>query len=335
MRSLGKLEVSRRGTQVVFAMLCLWIGVEFHLFVRFLDSGGEAAFVERPPGAEGFLPISSLMSLYYFFISGNLHPYHPAGLVIFCVVLLISWLFGKSFCSWICPVGLLSELLVLWRKRLYKRDFKIPSWLDGVLRSLKYVLLGFFVFAIVKMPFPALRAFLDGPYNLMADVKMYTFFAEISLTAITVLMVLALASALLPRFWCRYFCPYGALLGLASLLSPHKIKRHAESCTACGTCNRACPSSILVADNNYVVSDECLSCMQCVHACPQKNTLQMQNVVTREAMPPKTVGLWIVGIFLFLLSLAQLLGFWHNKVPINAYLQLYQQVDELDHPKGL
>ena len=51
--------------QLFFAALVLWIGVEFYLFTTFLESGGNSTFYERPPGVEAFLPISSMMSLYY------------------------------------------------------------------------------------------------------------------------------------------------------------------------------------------------------------------------------------------------------------------------------
>ena len=76
------------------------------LFVRFLEGGGGK--VTRPPGIEGFLPISSLMSLKYWILTGDFNTIHPAGLVLFIVILLMSLAVKKSFCSWMCPVGLLS-----------------------------------------------------------------------------------------------------------------------------------------------------------------------------------------------------------------------------------
>jgi len=51
-------------SQSVFALLCIWIGIEFYFFTSYLESGGTAGFYSRPAGAEGFLPISALMSLY-------------------------------------------------------------------------------------------------------------------------------------------------------------------------------------------------------------------------------------------------------------------------------
>jgi len=95
----------RLWVQVGFAALCVRIGIEFHYFVKYLETGGISGSSYRPPGVEGFLPISSLMSLYHFFLSGDVHSAHPAGLFILLVVLIVSSVFGKSFCSWICPIG--------------------------------------------------------------------------------------------------------------------------------------------------------------------------------------------------------------------------------------
>jgi polyferredoxin len=187
----------------------LWIGVEFYLFTTFLESGGNSTFYERPPGVEGFLPISSMMSLYYFFLSGNIHPAHPAGLVIFVAILLVSFVFGKSFCSWICPIGFISEAIGDFgekiQKKLFKTRIKMPRFLDYPLRSLKYLILAFFAHSIFfSMSELALKYFLDSPYNIISDVKMYYFFAEISQFSIIVIAVLFLLSIVFRNFWCRY-----------------------------------------------------------------------------------------------------------------------------------
>ena len=63
--------------QALFVLICLWIGIEFYFFVEFLESNGTSTFVERPPGAEAFLPISALMSIYYFVQTGIIHHAHP------------------------------------------------------------------------------------------------------------------------------------------------------------------------------------------------------------------------------------------------------------------
>ncbi|UCC44400.1 MAG: 4Fe-4S binding protein [Candidatus Zixiibacteriota bacterium] len=319
--------------QVGFALLCIWIGIEFHFFVKYLASGGVAGSTFRPPGVEGFLPISSLMSLYYFLLTGQIHAAHPAGLFILLAVVAVSLMFGKSFCSWLCPVGLLSETLGDLGDRIFGRRIRLPRWLDYPLRSIKYVLLGFFVYSIFfLMTAASLKIFLDSPYNIVADIKMYYFFADISRLALVVISVLFLLSIVVRNFWCRYLCPYGALLGIASLLSPHKIKRNVATCTDCGLCARVCPSSIKVDNVTTVISDECTTCMSCIKACPVKDTLQLKLVATEKVASRKQVAVGVTGLFVLITGLAMVTGNWRNDVTVDEYLRHQPRLHNYGHP---
>lgn len=325
--------------QFLFVVIVLWIGFEFYLFTTFLESGGTSKFYERPPGVESFLPISSLMSLYYFILSGNIHPAHPAGLVIFVAILAVSFVFGKSFCSWICPIGFMSESLGDFgekiQKKLFKRRIKMPRFLDYPLRSLKYLILAFFVNSIfISMSALALKYFLDSPYNIISDVKMYYFFAEISQFSLIVIAVLIFLSVIFRNFWCRYLCPYGALLGVFSLLSPLKIKRNKESCIDCNLCAKACPSFIKVDKMKTVFSDECTTCMSCVDVCPVKNTLELKPVVTKRRFPKKWIAAGVLGIYFLIVSAGMITGYWQNDVSREEYLYLFKQKNKIDHVRS-
>lgn len=105
------IQKTRFIVQSVFAALCVWIGIEFYLFNQYLETNGATAFYLRPPGVDGFLPISSFMSFYLFLTTGEIHSAHPAGFFIFLSIVLMSLVFGKSFCSWFCPIGFISELV--------------------------------------------------------------------------------------------------------------------------------------------------------------------------------------------------------------------------------
>ena len=327
------IQPLRLVVQILFALLCIWIGVEFYQFVNYLDSAGAATFTERPPGVEGFLPISSLMSLYYFILSGSVHPYHPAGLFILLAIVLVSLVFGKSFCSWLCPVGLISEMLGDLGDKLFGRRLSFPRWLDYPLRSIKYLLLAFFVYSIFfVMGEFALKQFLDSPYNLLADVKMYYFFAEISRLSLIVIGSLMLLSLVIRNFWCRYLCPYGALLGIVGLLSPHKIKRNLVSCIDCGKCARVCPARIKVDKVRTVVSDECVSCLSCIESCPVSDTLELRSVVTKSKISPRAVAIGVIGLFVVVTGASMIAGQWRNNVPVDTYLRLHPDIHMMGHP---
>ncbi|MFZ6034005.1 MAG: 4Fe-4S binding protein [Melioribacter sp.] len=327
----------RFAVQVLFALLCIWIGVEFTVFVKSLEAGNPEMVSSRPAGVEGFLPISALMSVYYFFATGELHPAHPAGFFIFLAIVGVSFVVGKSFCSWLCPIGTLSETIgdfgeKIWHK-LFKKRIKLPRFIDYPLRSLKYLLLGFFVYAIFfSMTINALKAFLDGPYNLVADIKMYYFFANISRFSLTVIAVLFVLSIFIRNFWCRYLCPYGALLGLISFLSPLKIKREAKSCIDCGLCAKACPSFIKVDKVDTVRSDECSMCLSCVDACPVADTLYVQTKVTDKKISKKIVVLAVITTYIAITGIGILTGHWKNNISGKEYIILHEQIDNLGHP---
>lgn len=332
------IQKNRFIVQTLFALLCIWIGVEFSQFVNYLESNGAVEFSARPPGVEGFLPISALMSVYYFFLSGTIHPVHPAGFFIFLAIVGMSFAFGKSFCSWMCPVGFLSELVGDFgekiHKKIFKRRIKIWKYLDYFLRSFKYLLLFFFVFSIFSMTSLALEYFLGGEYNILADVKMYHFFANISQFSLIVIGILFLLSIIYRNFWCRYLCPYGALLGITSLLSPAKIKRNTESCIDCELCAKACPSFIKVDKVRTVYSDECTSCLNCVDVCPVKDTLDLKLVGTNKKINKKIVAIGIVLMFVSLTGLGIITDNWHNKVPKEMYNELYKNINSIGHPRS-
>lgn len=322
--------------QTLFVLLCIWIGIEFYLFVRFLETNGSAAFYERPPGVDGFLPISSFMSFYLLLTTGEIHQAHPAGLFIFLAIVMMSLVFGKSFCSWMCPIGFLSELIGDFGEKVFKRRLKLPKVLDYPLRSLKYLMLGFLVYSVIFLMTPlAVKFFLDSPYNIVADVKMYYFFANISRTALIVISVLFILSIFIRNFWCRFLCPYGALLGIFSLLSPNKIQRNETNCIDCGLCNKACPSFIKVDKVKTVISDECSTCLNCVDVCPVKDTLQLNSLLPRrKKINKKFVAIGVVGIFMIVTGLGMITDNWQNKVNREEYLMHYKLMNSYGHPTG-
>ena len=330
------IQKIRFAVQLIFAALCIWIGIEFWQFISYLESNGSTAFHQRPPGVEGFLPISALMSVVYFIQTGKVHDVHPAGFFIFLAIVGVSLAFGKAFCSWLCPVGFISELVgdfgeKIWKK-LFKRRFKLPKLIDYPLRAVKYLLLAFFAFAIFSMTETALAFFLSDIYNIAADVKMFYFFANISRFSLIVIGVLFFLSVIIRNFWCRYLCPYGALLGLIGFLSPNKIKRNAASCIDCGLCAKACPSFIKVDKVKTVYSDECTSCLSCVDACPVVDTLEVKNIFGEKKVSKKIIALGVVFLFVSITGLGMITGHWHNKVSKEEYLIIHKQLDAIGHP---
>ena len=322
-----RIEWSRHLVQAGFLLTGLWIGGGFVRWVHGLEAGRVVG--ERPPGVEAFLLIAALLSLRHLFLAAEIHPVHPAGLVILVLVLGLGLLAKKAFCSWVCPIGTLSETLAGLSQRLFRRKLRLPRPLDLPLRSLKYLLLAFFVDAVFFQMGPAaVAAFLDSPYNRVADVKMLYFFERLSPFALGVLVGLAVLSVVVPYFWCRYLCPYGALLGALSLLSPLKVTRHAPSCIDCNLCTRACPSHLPVARIARVSSDECFGCLSCVAACPVTRALRVETPAPwRRAVRPAAFAAVVVGLFVGGTLLARATGHWRNDVTNEEYANRVRTID--------
>jgi polyferredoxin len=328
----------RRSFQGAFVLLNLWLGAKFYFWVRQFEVGVINTNLHRPPGVEGWLPIAGLMNLKYWLLGGKIPQVHPAALFLLITFLAMSFLFRKAFCSWLCPVGTLSEYL--WRagKKLFKRNFNLPRWIDLPLRGLKYLLLGFFLWAISTMSVVGIHDFMVSPYGLIADVKMLNFFRHIGETGVIVLSIFAVASVFIPNFWCRFLCPYGALLGLTSWLSPTRIRRNPETCIDCAKCAKACPAALPVDKLVQIRSVECTGCLECVAVCPAQDALAMSlpAVLTsknkRASIPAVAMAAGIAVLFLGVAAFAKATGHWDSAIPAAVYQRLVPNAEQAAHP---
>ncbi len=303
----------RRLSQLFFLSLTLFIGWRFALWALALTKGTIPS-VTRPPSVEAFLPLSGLMNLKYTLGTGTIHGAHPAALLLFLAVCTSALLVKKGFCSFVCPVGFAGEMMGQLGKRLNVAR-PLPKALDIPLRGIKYLLLGFFLWNIfLKMPVPAVGGFLSSSYNLTSDIRMFLFFAEPSTGSLVTAGFLLGLPMLVKNGWCRFLCPYGALLGLISYFSPLKIHRNENACTRCGRCARACPSTIAVDKKIVVRSDECTGCHTCVDSCPEKEALRLSTSPGGAFWSAKTVAIIMVMIFLLTAGAGRLSGNWKSNV---------------------
>ncbi len=211
------------------------------------------------------------------------------------VVLLVTVLFGRVFCGFICPMGTTidcgDKLLGAGGKK--RGDVAAP-------RSIKYIVLFFllgaslagasFVFLAAPLPlvtrfyglfvYPALALVGNETLNLIQPVAEWFEIDAVALFRITVprfatqLFILIFFSTLFalaraaPRFWCRFLCPSGALMALASR-KPLVRRRVSEDCTNCGKCARTCPmGAISVEEPRATLHEECIVCLTCRGVCP-------------------------------------------------------------------
>ena len=219
------------------------------------------------------------------------------------VLLAATLVFGRAWCGWVCPLGSLFDWIPARRARENESDIH-PSWRHGKDFTLFMIVLGavlgsltLIVLDPVTMLFRALAAVVVPLLNsalLIVDTWLYSFGPLQStvgwfdssvrapllgdyglflpnLTLLALLTGVLALNAVRRRFWCRYLCPLGALLGLVSRISlvRHRIDR--DNCISCGRCATRCPTHAIDPERHYVAQTaECVSCLDCVENCPTR-----------------------------------------------------------------
>ena len=149
------------------------------------------------------------------------------------------------------------------------------------------------------------------------------------------MLVLALLSVFIHGAWCRYLCPYGAILGIFSRFSPLRVERESESCIDCGLCDRVCMARLPVSTSNHISSMECTGCLDCVATCPIDEALAVKAAKRwRLSIPAYT--LTILLLFVGGYAGARLGNLWDNGLSDHEYVHRIQNLDsrEYAHPGG-
>jgi len=324
------LRFLRYSVQAAFLLLTLFIGYRFFQFVRQFDAAG-LPFVERPASVDAFLPIGGLMAFKYFLLTGIVEPVHPSGFIMFVAILGVSLVMKKGFCGWICPVGTLSQYVWMAGEKVFGRNFRITGFTDISLRSIKYLLLGIFVFLIGFAMSPSVMAlFFIQDYYKVVDVRMMKFFTEMSSLTMWFLIALGALSLLYKNFWCRYLCPYGALLGLVSRLSPFKVRRNEGKCIHCHACTKHCPTLIDVEKKDVVKSEECFGCMTCVSRCPSPGAIDLTVSAGKKVgvVRPWLFPVLLIVLFYLVIGIGMATDNWKSKIPYEDYKVLVPEVQK-------
>ena len=268
------MKILRHSVQVIFLLVVLG-----------------AVFIFKG-NAEVWCPFGGLEAFYTYFYQGNM----PCSLgvsnfYILAAVILLTLFVKRAFCSYMCPIGAVSEWLYMAGRRIKLPMLNLPAKIDGVLSMLKYVVAAVILFLTYQAGELIFRA-VDPCYALISRHG-----EDITFWAYVVVGLVTISSLFFKLPFCRWLCPLGAVLNLFSRFGLTRIKRNIGTCTNCSQCAKACPSSIPVDKVEQVAHARCLSCFNCVDVCPEKDTLVWgpPNIIAKKWHKMTVVG----AIFLF------------------------------------
>lgn len=257
-----------------------WVQIFFFAFIAFiavnktLSEVGSAIPILSDASLHALCPFGGVVTLYNLATLGTfIQKIHASSMVLMAIIFFLAVLFGPVFCGWVCPLGTIQEWFGKLGRKLFKRKYNrfVPEKLDKVLRYFRYVVLVWVVFVTARSGYLMFENI--DPYNAL-----FSFWSdEVKIPALIILGITLGLSLLVERPWCKYACPYGALLGITNTFRVFKIRREPATCISCNKCSKTCPMNIEVASQEKVTDHQCISCYECTSeaSCPVPKTVDM------------------------------------------------------------
>jgi len=283
------LRILRIITSIAFLLLISALFIDFREMVP-TTWAHNVLFLQFVPSVLNFITLPALAA---------------AG---FIVVLILTLLFGRAYCSFLCPLGVFQDVVAWFSKatKVVKR-YKFKK----ALNYLRYPLLGITIVSLffgglfilnLLDPYsvfgrifsdlirPWLVAANNGLASLLEKADVYflyridfSFFTwrTVLIPAFMVALVIGL-SLLYGRLYCNTVCPVGTLLGLLSRISFFRIKMDPSTCTKCGKCSFACKSTCINIKTLGVDFSRCVACYNCISVCPE-SSIRYERSIWKKA----------------------------------------------------
>lgn len=292
------------------ATMIFFFAFIFRVAYRHLQSGGGPS---GSPSIEAYCPFGGLASLYQFITTGGfVRHIEPSSLIILAAVVLLTLLFSRGFCSWICPFGSVQEGIGMLGKKLLRKSYNPTGVWDRALRYLKYVVfiaiisLSWWSGSLIFREYDPFLAFFQ--FGQKADEFLWGYVA---------LGAVLIGSIFIDRFFCKYACPLGAVLAVLGKFGLTRVRRDARICANCVLCEASCPAHINIKQFTEITDAECNQCMECIASCPIPNALTVRASRLRFSHPVYA-SVMVIGLF-GVIGVSQATRMWDNTTePMSA-----------------
>jgi polyferredoxin len=290
-----KSKAARMTVLVLILIFSTFLG-----FIHIYPTGGWT-----PPPIDSFCPFGGIESAFSLIFTGKmLQRIAWSSFVLLLATLIVAFLFRRSFCGNICPLGTLQELFARLGKKIFGKRYQVSSGIDKPARYLKYVALVVFVLLTWAAGTMVIRPY--DPWVAYHHLTSSDLFTD-STIGFIVLVLSLIGSLAYDRVFCKYLCPMGGFLALLYRFGRFRVRRNEATCIHCKKCDQVCPVNIPVESGGDVTSSECINCNECVNACPVKDTLFVSGPKTTRIKPSSVLWITLV-IFVVVAGVASFSG---------------------------
>jgi len=200
-------------------------------------------------------------------------------------VVLITLLFGRIYCSVICPMGIFQDLVIWIRRKGEKLFKKKKTHKFKFVSEHKWVRYGVFVLSVMSLfTSGQMLIALIAPYSAYGRMVQSivaacsgSVTAALLITGLLTLIIICVCAWMWGREYCNTICPVGTLLSFMSRFSMFRVQIDESKCINCGKCGRGCKASCIDTKNHKIDYSRCVDCFDCIDTC-QEGAIQFKPV---------------------------------------------------------